>query len=529
MGGAVFSQTDGVVGIDHNLPRLHQRCHARRVTGVLDEHQEGGGVGYEAAVVGDAVGDRGHPELAHAVVDIVPGNILLQRFRARPDGQVTRCQVRRAAQQLRKERANRIQGVLRRLTGGDFCRVGLQVFNQRLGFIVPVLRQTAAHAPGKLGGQLRVRFFVGGKLLVPGLLGFLTVFTGIPRPVDLFRDLKRRVFPAQLLPGQRHFFVTQRRAVRLFFARLVRRAEADNRAADNQGRFVLHALRFLNRFFHRLRIVAVDLVHHVPVVGLEAFCRVVGEPALGFPVDGDAVVIVEANQLAEPQGARQGADLMGNPLHQAAVTHKHVGVVIDNLVVRLVELCRQRTLGNRQPDRICQPLTERPGGGFHARRIANLRVPRGFGVQLAEVFQLLKRQIVTGQVQQAVEQHRGVAVGENKAVTVVPGGIVRVVLQEVVPQHFGNIGHAHRCAGMARIGFLHGIHAEGADGIGELFTGHSSLRGKVKVWQREDLQVCAGRRRTGGYLPPVFPRPWRPDCAPSGIRLRSWFSVLAER
>ena len=142
---------------------------------------------------------------------------------------------------------------------------------------------------------------------------------------------------------------------------------------------------------------------------------------------------------------------------------------------------------------------------------------------------LLKRQIVTGQVQQAVEQHRGVTVGENKAVTIVPGGIVRVVLQEVVPQDFGNIGHAHRCAGMARIGFLHGIHAEGADGIGELFTGHSSLRGKVKVWQREDLQVCAGRQRTGGYLPPVFPRPWRPDCAPSGIRLRSWLSVLAER
>ncbi len=72
--GAVFSQTDGVVGVDHNLPRLHQRGHARRVTGVLDEHQEGGGVGHKAAVVGDAVGNRGHAELAHAVVNVVPGN-----------------------------------------------------------------------------------------------------------------------------------------------------------------------------------------------------------------------------------------------------------------------------------------------------------------------------------------------------------------------------------------------------------------------------------------------------------------------
>lgn len=51
--------------------------------------------------------------------------------------------------------------------------------------------------------------------------------------------------------------------------------------------------------------MAVDLVHNVPVIGFKAFCRVVGKPAFGLPVDGDAVVIVEANQLAEPQRARQ--------------------------------------------------------------------------------------------------------------------------------------------------------------------------------------------------------------------------------
>ena len=174
--------------------------------------------------------------------------------------------------------------------------------------------------------------------------------------------------------------------MRLFFARFVRRAEANGGTADNQGRFVLHALRFLNRFFYRFRIVAVNLVHHVPVIGLKAFCRVVGKPALGFPVDGDAVVVIEANQLAEPQRARQRADLVGDPLHQAAVTHKDVGVVIDNLVVGLVELRGQRTLGNCQADGIRQPLAQRAGGRFHARCIADLRVARRFGVQLAEVF-----------------------------------------------------------------------------------------------------------------------------------------------
>jgi hypothetical protein len=60
--------------------------------------------------------------------------------------------------------------------------------------------------------------------------------------------------------------------------------------------------------------------------------------------------------------------------------------VVDNLMVRAVELRRQRAFGNRQPDGVRQPLAERAGGGFDARRIANLRVTRGFRMQLAEVF-----------------------------------------------------------------------------------------------------------------------------------------------
>ncbi len=145
---------------------------------------------------------------------------------------------------------------------------------------------------------------------------------------------------------------------------------------------------------------------------------------------------------------------------------------------RLVKLRCQGAFGNRQPHRVSQPLAERAGGGLNARRIADLRVARRFGVQLAEVFQLLNRQIVAGEVQQAVEQHRGVTVGENKAVAVVPCRIGRVMLEEIVPQHFSDIGHAHWRAGMAGVGFLYRIHAQGADGVGKLFTRHISLHDK---------------------------------------------------
>ncbi len=63
-------------------------------------------------------------------------------------------------------------------------------------------------------------------------------------------------------------------------------------------------------------------------------------------------MIVKSDQLAQPQRARQRTDFVRNPLHQTAVTYKHISVVIDNLVVWLVKLRRQRAFGNRQPDRV---------------------------------------------------------------------------------------------------------------------------------------------------------------------------------
>ena len=71
----IFAETDGVVGIDHDLPRFHQRRHTRRVAGIFDEHQEGGSIRYKPAVVGDAVGDGRHPEFTYAVVNIVARRI----------------------------------------------------------------------------------------------------------------------------------------------------------------------------------------------------------------------------------------------------------------------------------------------------------------------------------------------------------------------------------------------------------------------------------------------------------------------
>ncbi len=121
---------------------------------------------------GDAVGHCGHAEFAHAVVDIVAGGILFNRCRARPDGQVTRREIRRTAQQLREVRPVRVQRILRGFTAGDLRRLGLQlrhVVARRRG---KIFRQGACHATGQLSGQFRELLLVGGEFLVRACSAF---------------------------------------------------------------------------------------------------------------------------------------------------------------------------------------------------------------------------------------------------------------------------------------------------------------------------------------------------------------------
>src|SRR3546814_2853697 len=79
------------------------------------------------------------------------------------------------------------------------------------------------------------------------------------------------------------------------------------------------------------------------------------------------------------------------------------------------------TLGHRHAHRHRQPLTQRAGGAFHAFEQEILRVPGAGATKLAEVADVLDRWArITGEVQQAVDQHRAMPGGQHKAVTVRP-------------------------------------------------------------------------------------------------------------
>src|SRR5881398_3435396 len=111
---------------------------------------------------------------------------------------------------------------------------------------------------------------------------------------------------------------------------------------------------------------AVDARHHVPAVGLEASRRGVGEPAGDLAVDGDAVVVVEDDELAQAPRAGERARLVRHALHEAPVAAEHVRVVIDDIEAGTIELTREQLLGERHADPVGESLPERPRGRLDA-------------------------------------------------------------------------------------------------------------------------------------------------------------------
>ena len=95
------------------------------------------------------------------------------------------------------------------------------------------------------------------------------------------------------------------------------------------------------------------------------------------------------------------------------------------------------------------------------------RMSRGFRAELAEIPDLVERHLcIAGEIQQRIEQHRAVTGRKNEAVAVRPSGLGGVEFQELREQHGGDVGGAHRQAGMAGFCLLDGIHRQRADRIG---------------------------------------------------------------
>ena len=136
---------------------------------------------------------------------------------------------------------------------------------------------------------------------------------------------------------------------------------------------------------NRIGIMAVHIGNDVPAEALKTFDDVIAEPAAHRSVDGDPVIIVQANQLAQAPVACQRARFVGDALHQTAVTKKDVGVMIDDGKTGTIKAGSQCAFGQRHTNTIGQALPQRSSGGFHAGCQAVLGMPWSARTQAPEI------------------------------------------------------------------------------------------------------------------------------------------------
>ncbi len=144
-----------------------------------------------------------------------------------------------------------------------------------------------------------------------------------------------------------------------------------------------------------------------------------------------------------------------------------VGAEREHVVVAHVgaEALTQVALDDRDAHTVGEALPERPGRDLDAGRVAVLGVTRCARAELAELLDVLEIEAVPGQVQQRVQEHRRVAVGEHEPVAVGPVGVGGVELEDARVQDVGEGREGHRRARVTRVGLLDRVHRQPADDV----------------------------------------------------------------
>jgi hypothetical protein len=177
---------------------------------------------------------------------------------------------------------------------------------------------------------------------------------------------------------------------------------------------------------------------HLPTVGFEAGVGVLGEAEIGGTVEGDEIVIVKEDELAESEGAGEGSGFMGDAFHQVAVAADAVGMVVDDLEAGLIVDGGEVLFRDGQAYRHREALAEGAGSDFDTVGEMGFRMAGGLGVVLAEALEVVEGELVAGEKETSIKKRGGVTVGEDEAVTVGLFGISRVVLHELVKEQVGD-------------------------------------------------------------------------------------------
>ena len=168
-----------------------------------------------------------------------------------------------------------------------------------------MVRKIARQPALEFLGQFRVSGFITRIHLLPFFFDLRPFSAMIPCSINILRNLKRTVSPAESGLRRGDLFVTERFAMHLGRALTVGRTLADCRAADDKRRFLCGFLRLSDRLINGVDVVSVDRTNHIPAIGLESAAGVIAEPAAYITVNRNTIVIVKRDELIELPDARQ--------------------------------------------------------------------------------------------------------------------------------------------------------------------------------------------------------------------------------
>ena len=343
---------------------------------------------------------------------------------------------------------------------------------------VPPLGEGAGSDPFEFGGEVGMGVPVGGQVPLPGLFPLFTDFEGFAEVLEDISGDEEAGFegPAERFFCTVEFFVARGFAVGFFGTRAGGQTVTDDGAAENERGTGIGFGGFEGEV-NGFDIVAIGENLGVPAVGVETGGAVLGEGEGGVAFDGDVVVVVEVDEFAEAEVPGEGGGFGGDAFHEVAVGDDGVSIMVNEGVIGLVEPGCEVGFSYRHADAVGKALPERAGGHFDAGGEAVFGVAGGDTAPLAEVLDLFEGEVVTGEVEEGIEEHGAMSAGEDEAVAVEPVGVGGVVAEVAHPNRVGHGRTAHRQSGVAGVGFLDGIGGEetnSVEGAGEKFSGHGS-------------------------------------------------------
>ena len=204
---------------------------------------------------------------------------------------------------------------------------------------------------------------------------------------------------------------------------LVGRGPADDRLQhDDRGAAGLR-LGGGERGVDRGEVLAVVDVLDVPAVGLVALADVLGEGDVRVVLDGDPVVVVDEDEVAQLLGAGQRGGLAADALLQVAVGGERPDGVVEQALALGgvgVEQAALAAGGHGHADGVADALAQRAGRRLDAGGVVDLGVARGLRAPGAQRLEVGELQAVAGEVELDVERQARVPHREHEPVAARP-------------------------------------------------------------------------------------------------------------